>query len=405
LDLTILVLHVRRGAFLGAAEILFVQDLDLEGEEDSQFPFFLGSFQLANQALQVRAQMVLLQVQSHPAGPQVARVLQFDQLLDRELDRAVVGTGERVLEVGHQVVHLRRVLVEKAEELSVPALLGEIRQAAGQALIQVPETVQVDQGVPASTRGHVGEEDQMILAQVAQRQQGIQPIRGHHLDPQAVVDDLGDVVGLVEKFEDQAVATLLLLVEDVQKGDGERTAPQGQSAPGILVDVLFEAIQDLALDLGEELGAQRVVDVADGVHDAQQGAGPGLTFRTVAIGGPDQEVPQIGGTLDIRRDDNRTGRVVGPIAQVALDEGQGLHVDAPGHLPVLLILHVIPVLKEELVGLLAVHQSQGGQVDGGVAFQDRAQDIPGEIVAGLAPAHVGHPFIIVESPARASRPP
>jgi len=266
--------------------------------------------------------------------------------------------------------------LQLVQEALVAPLLGEVLEAAGQLFIQAAEMLQVDQGVPTATRRHVGEHDQVVLTQVAQGQQGIQSRRGDHLHAQSVVDDLSHVVGLVQELEYQAVPAFLFFVEDVQEGDGQGAAPQAEAAFAILVDVLLEAVQDLTLDLREELGAQGVVDVADGVHDAQERAGPSLPLGAVAVRGPDQEVAQIRGALHVSRKDQGLARAIILGTEVTLDEGHSLDVDAPGHVPVLVVVQVIPVMQEELVSLFPVHHRERWKIDGGETVQDEPEDLP-----------------------------
>ena len=219
-----------------------------------------------------------------------------------------------------------------------------------------------------------------MVAQVSQREEGVELGGGDEAHPDTVVDGLGNVGRLVKELQDHAVAVLPLL--DPKRDQGDAVAalaePQGVAFSNHVAAV---GVEDLPPNLPEVAQPQIVVAVGNGVHRPQDGARPGLRFAAIP-GCQDQEIG------DRLGPEHRLGNSGGSVLEeVTLDEGDRLGVDrlGPNLAPWILPVEAVSAQKPER--LRSILNRELREIDGGEAVERDPKDGPG---IGLLPDGGGH---------------
>ena len=138
----------------------------------------------------------------------------------------------------------------------------------------------------------------MVTGNVLQRQQGLFFGGGDQAHADPVMHAGGQIVRLVQQFQNDAVASFFFAILDRAEGDSLGSAPEPELARRVGVDTGAKTVENLTANFGRMGSGGNLIGVGDGVHDAQHGTGPGLQ---VGVGVADQEASDIGVVFDLGR--------------------------------------------------------------------------------------------------------
>ena len=102
----------------------------------------------------------------------------------------------------HRIGHLDQLLTGELDRAKIGA---RVRVRSGLVL-----TLDVNQCIPRTARGQVGEVGKIMLADIFEGSQSIGLGASDHPHAHVIIEALGEIVGLVQQFKDKAVKAFFL---------------------------------------------------------------------------------------------------------------------------------------------------------------------------------------------------